>query len=305
MINVLAISGGGIFGVLPAAVLVELERRIGKPCSEHFQLMAGTSIGGILACGLSVGIPATQLYSLLTDRGGEIFPTPDLWGKIEALDHPKYSAAPLEAILLDVLQNHTLQDCHTNLLVTAYSMTRGEEALFKCRRFGKGAFDDPNYLLRDVARATSAAPTYFPPANVGPINGEKEALVDGGIEANNPSMLAILEAEKLYPGEPIRLLSLGTGRSIRTFTYDQCKDWGAADWVNPENGMPLISAMMNGPARIARYSAAYRLGREFYEIDTDLPRGGAMDDASPENIATLKAEGAVMAQSPVLAAFLS
>ena len=108
--------------------------------------------------------------------------------------------------------------------------------------------DFPDFYMKDVARASSAAPTYFMPAYVSPIGSEKKySFVDGGVFANNPAMCAYIEAKKIYPNaRKFIILSLGTGVGTRKYSHKQVKDWGYIDWVYPGNGAPLSTMMSRG-----------------------------------------------------------
>ncbi len=272
--RVLSVDGGGSYGLLPALWLAEIEKRTGKRCADLFDLIAGTSTGGIIASGLSIGLAAASLALLYHDHGSEIFRA-SLWNKARGLDGlsgPKYSAATLERYLAQALGDKTLSDAQTHLLVpTTRCDKEGGPFWFK-------SWEGPNFLLRDVARATSAAPVYFPPAVISPVDGEPMVCVDGGIHANSPEDFAALQASKLWPGEEIIVVSLGTG--YEPVDVEAKADWGAADWVmGGLLDLVMICSEINAATRGQMID--YRRAR----LDVEI--GGNMDDASAANISAM------------------
>ena len=164
---VCSIDGGGCRGMVPALVLAYMESKYGKPCHEMFDMVAGTSIGGILACLISTGVPATDTTSFFTVNGPQIFGkvVPFGWGGIL---RPRYNEKILEGVLKDKLRDPsrqlpaTLHDCKVQLLVTAEDVNSvSPPTLFQS---GDG-YD--NLELWKIGRATSAAQTYFKPMQIG------------------------------------------------------------------------------------------------------------------------------------------
>ncbi len=254
-VRILSIDGGGIRGILPARVLQHIEVQTGKKIAELFDLIAGTSTGGILGCGLFKGKSAKDLGDLYAQRGGEIF-AHSLWRTVRTVggvEGPRYDAASLETILGNVLGGARLSDAPigAELLVPTYVIqlpkpivvdnvpTTRTPMLFKtwkARGVGLAAGETKemfDFALRDVARATSAAPTYFAPAQYKNKAGDTYASVDGGLFANNPALCALVAAYKLY-GDDRRyvLVSLGTGSLERPIPYDQAKGWGDLHWLH-------------------------------------------------------------------------
>ena len=244
--RILSIDGGGIRGIIPAAVLARIESEVGRPISELFHLVAGTSTGGILAVGLakpsgygksphSGMLGAKDLGELYVERGGEIFePSLCKWiTSIGGLADEQYSAEGLERVLDDYLGDAPLSAASTDVLITGYNIEARKPTFFKSWRIK----DEPerDFLMRDIARATSAAPTYFEPAFISGLNTEeKVALIDGGVFANNPAMCAYSEARLIYPGASDYLVvSLGTGEFTRPIPYNDAKNWGLIQWMRP------------------------------------------------------------------------
>jgi hypothetical protein len=311
MFKVLSIDGGGIRGVIPAVILQHIEAQKGKPISELFDLIVGTSTGGILAAGLAVRgatakkpkFTATDMLDLYAKHGSKIFDR-SFWRGITsvggALDET-YSHKPLEKLLEKYLEKKTLKDCVVPIVATSYDIERREPYFFKTRRA-----DQPgrNHLLTAAARATSAAPTFFEPAEVKSI-GQKPVtryLIDGGVFVNNPAMCAYVEAidqmrEDGREGEEMLLASLGTGVATRKIPYKDAKGWGALGWVRP-----VISVMMDGEADAADYQAGMILPdvnkgakQRYFRFDKPLTKAlDDMDAAHAANIEALKEEAGLI-----------
>jgi len=307
MHKVLSIDGGGIRGIIPAMVLAEIERRTGKATSELFDSVAGTSTGGILALGLTKpgedGKPehsAEKLIELYETEGGKIFDRP-VWHRIHSVAgvaEEKYPAKGIEEVADEYFGDVRLDEALTEVLVTAYEIenkwieNKREPWFFKRRhaRDPKRREGD-NFRMREVARATSAAPTFFEPFLVegGPHDGC--ALIDGGVHSNNPAMCAYVEARKIHPEEDDFLVaSLGTGELTRPLPYEEVKGWGLALWAQP-----ILNVVFDGVADTVDYQLRELLSteegeaRRYYRFQTVLNKGNDdMDDASDTNIQALK-----------------
>ena len=182
--RVLAIDGGGIRGLIPALVLTELERRAGRRAYEMFDLIAGTSTGGILACALCAPdpLPASDLVQLYTGEGPKIFDR-SLFQRIRSADgllDEKYDDAALDRALERFLEHKRLAETRPDLIVPSYDTALPGPYFFKTTKARETPATD-DFPLSVVARATSAAPTYFEPLEAG-----DKALVDGGVFATNP-----------------------------------------------------------------------------------------------------------------------
>jgi patatin-like phospholipase/acyl hydrolase len=310
--RILAIDGGGIRGFLPARLLQELEKRAGKPIAEMFDLIAGTSTGGILACGLARRIPAERIGQLYVQHGLEIFnhSLAREIGTADGLLGARYSADALESLLQDVLGEARLSDVAApHLLVPSYcialpapvtlagSTAQSSRApmFFKSwRANGRGpggseraaAFD---FRLWQVARATSAAPTYFPPAVIESMSGDRYAMIDGGVFANNPSLCAVAAARRLRPAaERLLLVSLGTGVREKPIDAADAWRWGDAEWLRP-----ILAVLMDGAVDVVCYIAEQLLGSNHHRIEAAITGheapSAAFDDASADNLRRLEA----------------
>ncbi len=299
MIKVLSIDGGGIRGVIPAMVLAEIERLTEQPVASLFHLIAGTSTGGILALGLTKpdlhGKPeysARQLVGLYEKEGERIFST-TVWQKFRGLGNlleEKYPSEGVESVLHEYFGEARLKDAVADVLITAYETERRIPWLFKSSNAkAKEGYDFP---MRLVARATSAAPTYFEPLKLDASDpGDYYSLIDGGVYANNPAMCAYVEARTAFPdaGE-ILLVSLGTGELTRPLKYDDLKGWGLAHWAQP-----VLNVVFDGVSSTVDYQLRQLLpvspdgAKRYYRFQTRLdPSTDDMDNASHDNVRALK-----------------
>lgn len=300
LVKILSIDGGGIRGIIPALVLAEIERQMDMPACKFFDLIAGTSAGGIIALGVTVpakgGKPrhsAAEIVDLFAAEGAKIFHR-SLLRTIETVDgllEEKYSARGLETVLSKYVDNATLSEALANVLITSYDIQGHEPFFFKSPQ----ARERPelNYPMPVVARATSAAPTYFEPEHVIPparIPGEPSdyALVDGGTFANNPAMCAYAEAMRNHPGADVLVVSLGTGRLTESIPFAQAHDWGLIEWARP-----LLGVIMDGSSRAIDYQLDQLLGNKRHFRFQVVLEGvsDALDDVSPANIQGLRELG--------------
>lgn len=323
---ILSIDGGGIRGVIPAVVLKTLENKLPAPLYRYFDLIAGTSTGGIIAAGLTAphvgpgpnyladnavaadgsrtaALTANALLELYCQRGSDIFSYGDFLARIESFFTSPlkkiYSAIALEQILLENLGSNLVSEALTAVMFTAYDILN-RRTVFITSSTENGLTPD-DYRFRDAARATSAAPTYFKPASVDNLTKRtKETLVDGGMFANDPALCAYVEGLKMWGyAADIVLVSIGTGVHVQGYGYPEVDRWGLVDWLNPRKDTPLISIFMHGQAD----ACAYDLGRllnaptqatapRYYRIDGRVEGDLAlMDDASPDNIHRLVEHG--------------
>jgi hypothetical protein len=275
--RVLSIDGGGIRGIIPATVLCELEERAGRPALELFDLVAGTSTGGIIACALAQGRSAKEIVRLYLDEGPEIFHS-TLGRRIttgDGLIDERYDDGALVAALDAYLGGVTLGEAQMRVLITAYDLHARETVFFKSWR------DEwAGVLMRDAARATAAAPTYFEPLLLG-----ERSLIDGGVFATNPAMCAYAEAARLTGDEPeLRVVSLGTGRLTRRIEHDKAKEWGQLGWVRP-----VIDVVFDGVAATVDYQLDQLLAERHHRFQVTLDKASDdLDDASAENLALLQ-----------------
>ena len=228
--RILSIDGGGIRGVLPARWLLALNGAVSPFTSiaRQFDLLAGTSTGAILALALACEIPLTEILVLYKDKGTAIFQASRSWMPewTRGLFAPKYRAAGIERVLRQVFGERTLGDLKHKAMVVAYDTFEREP--FVMRSWEKSFAAIPVW---EAARASSAAPTFFP-AHVLNMGGVLHPLIDGGVVANNPSACAVAEAQRMNGrGLPFTLVSMGTGRAAQPLTAANVLSWGALKWA--------------------------------------------------------------------------
>jgi len=288
--------------LIPALVLTELERRADRRVFEMFDLIAGTSTGGILACALCAPdpLPASELAALYEDEGPKIFDR-SLFQRIksaEGLLDEKYDDDALDRALERFLGHKRLSEARPDLIVPAYDTALPGPYFFKTTK-ARDTPDTDDFPLSVVARATSAAPTYFEPLEAG-----ERALLDGGVFAVNPAMSALAEVLKEAEPRDVVLLSLGTGQRTRKRSFDEIKDWGVAKWARP-----ILDVVFDGVSDAVHYQLDHVLGGErYWRLQTELTLASDdLDDASEDNLTRLRrqADELIREQSTVLDAAMA
>ena len=279
-LRILSIDGGGIRGIFPAAVLTGLEERClgGSSITEYFDLIAGTSTGGIIAIGLAAGLKASELRDLYIERGCEIFPPPcsgflgvveTKWRNLLKYFRYRYSRKALVRILDGVLGERKFGDSRSRLCIPSFDGRYGEVYIFKTPHH-PNFYEDAKEPMTKVALATSAAPTFFRPFEEGGYT-----FVDGGVWASNPIMVALVDALSCFsvPRERIRILSLGCGSS--SYVVDKSKTRGGLlAWRR------IIEAAMRLQSADALGQAGLLIGADrVFRIDAPIGHGEIdMDD---------------------------
>jgi patatin-like phospholipase/acyl hydrolase len=318
--RILSIDGGGIRGIIPGQILVILEDKLkaktgndNARIADHFDLISGTSTGGILTCAYLIPdlenpdqknrpkFNARQVVDLYLKRGGDIFNVP-LGHKLRTgggIVDELYPASALEKALDEYFGNTRLSGLLKPCLIPSYDIKRRMGHFFTQH----DAIKNPgwDYLVKDVARATSAAPTYFECSNIKSMSEVSYPLVDGGLFVNNPTLCAYAEAQNEYKTQAgnMVILSLGTGFSKKEYDYNKAKDWGMIQWVKP-----IIDIMMSGVSEVVDYQLrqifeSVDASNQYLRINTELPIDVSpdMDDATPENLKSLKELGTYTAQN--------
>ena len=221
--SILAVDGGGTRGIYAAQILARVEEALGEPVRECFDLLAGTSTGSIIVGAATAGIPLGEVVGLFERESPRIFGKSRLPSLISALLRSRYSRAPLERVLEEYLPQTVLRDLSTPLMITSADISTGGVHVFKSRYLGdlgEPYERDGSVPLRDAILASCAAPTYFDPKAVGPY-----LLTDGGLWANNPSIIALTEAISKFKKEveEVRVFSIGTGHT--TTMYAERGSW--------------------------------------------------------------------------------
>jgi uncharacterized protein len=336
LFTILSIDGGGIRGIIPAMILTEIERRTGRRIADLFDLIAGTSTGGVLALGLTIPhddkskrpkYRASQLVSFYEDDGKEVFHS--FWQNIVSLHglvDEKYPSERFERVLQKYLgENTRLSQAITELLITSYEIETCRPFSFsrrKARTKQSGRF---NPRMWEVARCTSAAPTYFSPYRITRPKGSHLpplTFIDAGVFINNPTLCAYAEAVSInsqrednpdlqgQPGgskqceRPVEVLSedegkpegidyvvvsLGTGELNAQIRYEDARRWGTLHWARP-----LIDIAYDGSSDIVdglmrQLLPMVKRPYLYYRFQASLSESNnALDDISETNIQDLK-----------------
>src|SRR6266478_418870 len=215
--RVLCIDGGGIKGVFPASFLSTIEESLGTSVADYFDLIVGTSTGGIIALGLGLGLSASNLLRFYEERGPAIFNGNGQMGRIRQLFRAKYNSQPLKQALSEALGSRRLGDSRKRLVIPSFNVETGEVHVWKTAHHPRLERDYAHSAV-EVALSTGAAPTYFPTYKA----QSGTPLIDGGVWANNPVAIATVEAIGVlgWQASELRILSLG----CTTAPFDI--DWG-------------------------------------------------------------------------------
>lgn len=224
--RVLSLDGGGIKGTFSASVLAGFEETLGEPLVDYFDLIAGTSTGGIIALGLGLGLTAKDILNFYESHGPAIFARAK--GAFDGLLGAKYSAEPLREALVDVFGDRLLGEANTRLVVPATNLDTGDVHVFKTAHHARFERDYQAKVV-DVAMATAAAPTYFRTHRL-PVG---TPLIDGGLWANNPMGAAAVEALGVldWPKGSVRLLSISCTESAPTMRDRSRGGLGIGRWL--------------------------------------------------------------------------
>ncbi|MCA0237312.1 MAG: patatin-like phospholipase family protein [Bacteroidetes bacterium] len=319
--KILSLDGGGIRGVIPCRILEFIEQQT-RPVGNVFDLIAGTSTGGIIALGLSKpdadgrnAYSASDMLDLYQDFGKVIFKKRKGKGWIngfissfsdtlDTVTDQVFDPAGLEKQLLERFGDTRLREAITQVLITTYEIQKGKTFYFQSRLAHTSEAE--NLLMREIARSTSAAPTYFTPSVV-KVEGKDQGFVDGGVFANNPSVLAYGEAKELWkrrqgtlgfepdvlPDDndlPFFMLSIGTGDSSDSIPLEEAKKWDTGDWIKPL----LDSVFMRSVSESTHFTMQHLLPKytdqtpRYVRLNPPIPKKHAeMSDASDENIQAL------------------
>lgn len=281
--QILALDGGGAKALFTAHVLARLEQDLDVSIKDSFDLIAGTSAGGIVALALGAGLTPGEIVERYEELVEAVFPATRrrLWRRPRQLSAPIYDGDALRTALTKVLGERLLGDSAKRLLIPAWDVQRGAVHIFKTPHHTRLA-RDWRIPMVDIAMATSAAPLYFPAARV-----DGHRLIDGGVWANNPSVVAIAEAVSMLdvPLASIRVLNVGTIDQL-TNHPKRLDRGGLFNWAKPI--APLI---LNAGSRGGQGIAEHLIGKDAYtRFDARVPGDlYALDSADPDDIAGLAA----------------
>jgi patatin-like phospholipase/acyl hydrolase len=276
--RILSIDGGGIKGVFPAAFLTHIEDTLGGvPVSSFFDLIAGTSTGGIIALALGLGLRAGEVLKFYERYGSAIFPRKSPWW---LLGPAKYETAPLRCALEETFGSKRLGDSYRRLLIPSFNATTGRIHIFKTAHHPRLQMDFKVPAV-EIALATSAAPVFFPPHR----SGQEVMFIDGGVWANNPMGLAVTEAISMLGrrGDELDVLSLGCTSEPPDFTQ---RGRGWRFWA-----FKAVEAAMQGQSFAALGTAQHLAGHSnvFRFSPVVLPGRFALDKL--QGVDELKAFG--------------
>lgn len=304
---ILSIDGGGIRGLIPIQVLKHIENLLEIELHNFFDLFAGTSTGGLIACGINLEgykkspdrkYKIEEIEKIYKSKGDNIFPDSKntiarAKNFVSDFFRPQFDSQNLEIILEEYFGNSRMTSCIKPIFITSYDMYSRQPIFFTYREADTEYNKNP--LLFDICRATSAAPTYFAPHQMN-FGGQNLICVDGGIIMNNPAMGSLIEvlgnsSYKRYKlnGEKINLkdiciLSLGTGETNKDFNL-KLKKGGKAQWVRP-----IIDITMESPSMIAHQQLktifkAYELENNYLRININVEKEfSEMSDSREETV---------------------
>ena len=289
--RILSLAGGGFLGLYTALLLEALEARAGVPLGRRFDLLAGTSIGAILALALAYEVPMSRMVELFVGAGPAVFSKRPLPGGTvgrlidlgRSVMGPKYGGAALRAALEAELGARTLAEAVHAVVVTAVDVETCRTKVFKTPHV-PAAEGDGACRAVDVAMASSAAPTYFPSVRVG-----ERLYADGGLYAVAPDQVALHEAEHFarVDAQRVRMLALGTAAAGFRPAEGVHEDDGAVGWlVNGRLVMTLISAQQQHVEAMMED----RLGERYLRLDAPWPADGGLgiDVATTQAVTLLK-----------------
>ena len=319
-IRILSLDGGGIRGIISCVILKYVEEQLQEldnpnaKLGDYFDLISGSSTGGILAAILlfpdnskKAKFSVQEALNLYAKRGDEIFEV-SLWEKLInpfGLFNEKISDENLEKQLNAVFKNLQLKDFIKPSLITSYDVTQRKAKFFTSHDAIESL---ENFYVKDVCRATSAAPTYFEPAQIKSFYGQEFTLIDGGVYANNPALCAYAEARKINfstilndlekPDKPsikdIIIVSVGTGTVLKEYQFEDLENAGKLKWITP-----LIDILLSSNVETVDYhlrkmyeTLSARNHKNYHRLMPHLQNASPeMDDTSPENILELLQAG--------------
>lgn len=303
----LSIDGGGIRGLIPLRVIEKVESVLGSPITDYVKIFSGTSTGGIIALGYASGLKTSDLINIYENDGDQIFYRS--WSRIFSsfggLTDEKYDSAPIEHLMK---ATYGEDKCLAHIkgfdaIVPAANITKQAPHVFTTYEARLSPQDMwVNLPLWYVARATSAAPTYFEAVKF----KRDQALVDGGIIANNPTELAYAVCKKQYgieAAEHMKVISLGTGHSSKGIGYSKAKDMGVLDWA-----APISSTMMNTTTSLTNFLMQQQLPpSQYLRINPLLEEKIALDSVSQKDIQVLNnaAEAFIEAHPELIESFVA
>ena len=270
--QVLALDGGGVRGIFTAALLAGLERDTGRPVLDHFDLVVGTSTGGIVALGLGAGLTPREILDFYLSENHRIFANPLGLRRVRQLALAKYRPNRLQHALQHTFGDKLLGDSIVPLVIPSFNLGENDVYLFKTPHHER-LKRDHTVPMWAVAMATSAAPTYFPAFR---LPTDHVRLVDGGVWANNPAMVGVTEAVSMFgqPLEALRVLSLGTTSTLK-LGRSRLNNGGLLRW-----GLSAVDVFLDGQSAGAFAQVQHLVG---------VDRARRLNPPAPEELGKLDA----------------
>ncbi|MFB8788887.1 MAG: CBASS cGAMP-activated phospholipase [Potamolinea sp.] len=263
--RILTIDGGGIKGVFPASFLASIEDTIGDKVSNYFDLIVGTSTGGIIALALGIGLSAKEILEFYEALGFEVFKGNQLLNVIRQIGFSKYRHQPLKTSLESKFGNRRLGESQKRLVIPSVNLENGEIYVYKTSHHPRLQRDYKKSIV-EVALATSAAPSYFPTQ----VNSSGTPLIDGGLFANNPMGLAVVEAIGMlnWDRQSLKILSLGCTKEPLDINKGRKYSLGFGYW-----GIKIVGVFMAAQSSVSLGTAQLLAGHEnVIRIDPVVPR---------------------------------
>lgn len=306
--RILSIDGGGLKGLIPLQVIKEIEKITKQPIHKTFDLIAGTSTGGLLTCALLLeegSIEANkrkysleEIEAIYLEKGKDIFPTYKyanwLFMHSRKWIRPMYFSKNYNKILNEYFSDFRITSCLKPIFIASYDIHRNIPVIFTTREATR--IDEKNSRLVDVCRATSAAPTYLPTYNFN-YNKENIVCIDGGLIMNNPSLGAFIEVlgnssykhyrlgdQKLEINN-IAVLSLGTGISSKQYNSKNSKNWGRFQWIKKVIDISMSASVNIVSDHLETIYKSIGLNKNYLRINVEIDEKYAeMDDSRPETL---------------------
>jgi uncharacterized protein len=264
----LCIDGGGIRGVFAIAILQSLENEIKQPISSLFDVIAGTSTGSIIAASIALNISMDEILESYKTYGEKIFVRQAKVGLFKSIYNDRY----LRRLLKKAFGEKSLADIKKPLLIPAVDITHGKPYIHRSN-YGLSESGELDIKVWDAVLSSCSAPVYFPPNNV----ENRYLSIDGGLWANNPSLVCITEAVHYFNTNlnEINIISVGTGQQKIDFSIDSEKYWGVKQWlpfqfpsmkVTPK----LLDLALNLSSESVSYHCQLLLKDHYLRINEDL-----------------------------------
>ncbi|SEQ27611.1 CBASS cGAMP-activated phospholipase [Piscibacillus halophilus] len=275
--KILCMDGGGIRGVYAIAILQAIEEEYGTPIGEHFDLIAGSSTGAIIATSIALNKKMSEVMNHYKKYGKKIFKRQAKIGFFKSV----YSDRYLRYFFQKSFGDYTLEDIQKPLLIPAVDATHGKPYIFRSN-YGHSNHDDLSIKLWDAVLSSCSAPIYFPPNNI----NNQYLSIDGGLWANNPSLVCMTEAINYFNTSisEIEILSLGTGLQKINFNIDQ-EGWGVQKWL-PLNftSLKVTPKLLDLALHLSSESTTYHckllLKKNYLRLNKELGEEVPFDDIS-------------------------